>query len=127
MINISVYSNKAVLEKLQKQFMSHLLGEKYSALTPNKAVEALIADWKTEYNEIIQEELEMLETDSDFGMRTMWDMDCNNAILFENEVLLQLKMEGDFYQGVLNYWETQPEGDFAGSAFHNRKKKMIND
>jgi len=98
------YSDKAVLGKLQQQFIHHSLGEKYvrsasgAKLTPKKAVEALIADWTAEYNEMLKENAEYAG-DVGFLQMATWDLACSNAVLFENDALLQLQSKGDYYRG----------------------------
>jgi hypothetical protein len=49
------YSDKTVLEKLQKNIIHHTLGEKYASFPPEKAVDAYIDDLKTEYSQEIRE------------------------------------------------------------------------
>jgi hypothetical protein len=45
----SEYGDKAILEILQRKFITHVFGEKYASLTPEAAVSTCIEDWKKEY------------------------------------------------------------------------------
>ena len=97
------HSEKAVLEKLQQQFIAHTLGKKYSSLAPEEAVNACIADWKAAYNEGTANVDEF-----DFWLR--WKMVADNSILFMNEELLQLETNSSVYDGG-NY-------DAGGMSYH---------
>jgi hypothetical protein len=46
----SEYGDKAVLEALQRKFITHVFGKKHASLTPEAAVNACIEDWKKEYS-----------------------------------------------------------------------------
>ena len=103
------YSDKAVLKSLQQKFIRYTLenltsgydpdakAKDYGALTPEKAVDELVADLKKSYLDAIRDESET--DDSDFQLRTGWEFDINNEILFANDALLQLKTEAYVYLG----------------------------
>ncbi|MCL2041511.1 MAG: RsiV family protein [Bacteroidales bacterium] len=97
------HTDKAVLEKLQQQFIAHTLGQRYSSLTPEEAVNACIADWQAAYNGETANE-------DEFDFRLRWKMTADNAILFMNEDLLQLETNSSVYDGG-NY-------DAGGMSYH---------
>ncbi|MDR0794884.1 MAG: RsiV family protein, partial [Tannerella sp.] len=84
----SSFGNKAVLEKLQKQFIRYTIGEDYIHLTPAKAVDACIVEYKKAYDTEIEE---MRKSQNDPDWLNGWFIYCSNSILFQNEALLQLK------------------------------------
>ena len=101
----SKYGNKAVLEKLQTQFISYTLGEDYalslseagrsaSEAELKKAVDAYLAVWKKAYYKDM-EEMQNLNSDPDFVIG--WHIECSNAILFMNDALLQLQTKDGWY------------------------------
>ena len=72
----SAYGDKAVLETLQRKIIFYSLGEKYSLLTPEEAVDAFVADQKANYLEEIKGR--RLEVSGCF-------IECNNDILFVSD------------------------------------------
>ena len=90
----SVYGDKAVLEKLQRGFISAVLGEKYTSLTPEKAVNALIEDWKKTYHS---------DVDDDIDDYPEWfsshSYNLSNTIVFTSERLVQCSVEDYWYRG----------------------------
>ena len=94
----SEYGNKAVLEILQRKFISYSLGEKYSLLTPEEAVNAFIADRKAEYLEEIKDR--RLEVSG-------CQIECRNDILFVSDTLLQLNVfSSEQWSGSRRFEET---------------------
>jgi len=107
----SKYSDQAVLQKLQTQFVRYTLGEEYALSTSeaelNKAVEAYIATWKKAYYDNMKE-MQDLNSDPDFVIG--WHITCNNSILFVNEKLLQLK--------TMDGWYPYSAHVFESSSYH---------
>ena len=103
----SAYSDKTVLEKLQKKFILYTLGEEYIPQSVNevelkKSVEAYIDVLRKAYNNNI-EELQKLNSDPNFV--TGWHIECSNSILFMNETLLQLQTKYGLYPSEAHVWE----------------------
>ena len=110
----SKYSDNAVLQKLQTQFIRYTLGEKFALSAGeegrsssedelNKAVEAYIAVWKKAYNDDMKE-MQDLNSDPDFVIG--WHIECSNAILFLNEKLLQLQTKDGWYPYSAHAYES---------------------
>ena len=124
----SKHGNKDVLAKLQKHFIHYTMGEAFSLLTPEEAVKACIADWKTAYNK------EMANSSSP---AVGWKVTCRNSITLINETLLQLKTEGELYSLTNRIIETTTYALFnrhTGAEYSlndifkpeiNRKYKLI--
>ena len=96
----SEHSDKAVLETLQRSFISHLLGEKYASLTPEKAVNALIEDWKAEY---LKEMAEYIQDQQEYGSEYItvlpYEYEISNTIPLFTDQLLQSEAFGHWYMG----------------------------
>ena len=92
------YENKAVLETLQRKFISYVLGADYASLTPETAVKTCIEDWKKAYNNDTKE------------YPLVYEYTCTNSIIFVNDVLLQM--------GVYNYVQQGGAHGFGGSSSH---------
>ena len=90
--------NKAVLETLQREFTSHVLGKKYASLTPEAAVKACINDWKKEY----------VDDTKEFPL--IYEFICSDTILFINNALLQMK--------EYRYEQRGGAHGFGGSSSH---------
>ena len=110
----SKYGDKAVLEKLQTQFIRYTLGEDYtrsvsetekslSEAEMKKAVEAYLAVWKKAYYDDM-EEMQNLNSDPDFVIG--WHIECSNAILFMNDALLQLQTKDGWYPYSAHVFES---------------------
>ena len=97
------YSDKAVLEKLQRKFIQYTLGEEQVNLSPDKAIEACIAKYKIAY----AKELENLRSiNSDPGFEIGWRVFESNAILFMNNALLQMECKGRLVPYAAHIFET---------------------
>ena len=93
----SAYGDKTVLETLQQKIIIYSLGEKYSLLSPEEAVNAYIADRKAEYlEEIIGRRIEV---------SGCWIV-CNNEILFVSDTLFQLNVVSSEQWVGSRYFET---------------------
>jgi hypothetical protein len=74
----SRHRDKTVLKTLQQKFVARAFGEEYISLTPEKAVNASFADWKTKYiNETDEEPLDYLFVSLD-------------SIIYMNDNMLQI-------------------------------------
>jgi hypothetical protein len=99
------YADKAVLKTLQQQFVRTMQFDNfqnpdeelinYDSLTPEKALKAIVEEWKAKYNEEIKEEA----ADPKPNWTTFWEIHYNNTIPFMNETLLQLQTTNDQYLG----------------------------
>ena len=103
----SEYSDKTVLDKLQKKFIRYTLGEEYIPQSVNKvelrkSVDAYIAELKKAYYNNV-EELQNLNSDPNFV--TGWHIECSNSILFMNETLLQLETKDGLYPSEAHVYE----------------------
>ena len=105
----SAYSDKAVLEKLQKKFIRYTLGAEYVSMmsgdnpvTLEKAVDNYIAVLKKAYYNNM-EELQEYNSDPDFVIG--WHIECSNSILFMNETLLQLQTKDGLYPYAAHVFE----------------------
>ena len=87
----SEYNDQAVLDSLQRKFIRFTLGKKYDSLTPEKAIDSLIADWKTEYEERNKENREMEK----YG----FEMFYKNTVSLVSDDLFQVVSEYDEYKG----------------------------
>jgi hypothetical protein len=99
------YADKTVLRKLQQQFVRSLQSyyfqnpdyepKNYDSLSPEKALKAIVDEWKARYNEETKEEADDLKPE----WATVWELNYHNTILFVNETLLQLQTETYQYVG----------------------------
>jgi len=106
----SQYSDKAVLERLQTLFVRYTLGDEFAlsmgganGVTLERAVDDYIALYKKAYYSYIDE---MQGYNSDPNFITGWHVECSNAILFENETLLQLQTKDGLYPTAAQVWES---------------------
>ena len=98
----SQYSNKAVLERLQIQFIHYTLGKDYAAVSLSEAVEKYIAVLRNAYYDYLEE---MQGYNSDPNFVTGWHIECSNSILFLNKTLLQLQTKDGWYPAAAQVWE----------------------
>ena len=98
--------NKAVLESLQRKFITHVFGKDYASLTPEAAVNACIEDWKKEYNKDMKEMAK--ENSSEYVL--IYEYVCTDTLLFMNDALLQMQTYSYIQQGGAH--------GFGGSSSH---------
>ncbi|MCL2041067.1 MAG: RsiV family protein [Bacteroidales bacterium] len=98
----SVYGDQAVLEKLQSRFLGYTLGDRLAAMAPEEAMDAYIAAWRQAYYDGV-EEMQNVNADPDFV--TGWHLTCSNAVIFINDVLLQLVTMESLYPAESQVYE----------------------
>lgn len=80
------YGNKEVLATLQSKFIEYVLGKEYVSLTPDKAVETCVEEWKKGY----AEDLKGTEYEDIPGYALSYVYFCSDTISFVNDALLQM-------------------------------------
>ena len=104
------YGDKAVLQRVQTQFIRYTLGDESVSLmggddgvTLEKIVERYIAVLRSAYYNYLEE---MQGYNSNQNFVTGWHIECSNAILFMNETLLQLQTKDGLYPAAAHVWES---------------------